>query len=688
MAMRKTMTILLLTGALVIGIGLGQQQDRAEVDLQAAIRMETVEGNLTGAIEQYKAIAALPGAGRATVATALLRMGQCYEKLGKAEARAAYERLVRDYADQTGAAAEARSRLAVLAGTGGAPGETMMTTRRVWAGADITGRVSADGRILSFTDWKAGNLAIRDLATGATRLLTEDGSLSASGGFAEPSMPSPDGKSVAFSWNTDRSRNLCLVELDGSKPRVLRAAKDGVQHCIPLAWSPDNRHVLAEFVKIDGSRDMMLVAVSDGSAKLLKSAGKDISPGGAFSPDGRFIAWTTKEGLSLFDLQTGGESPLISDRSNPRVLGWAPDGKHILFSSERSRSADAWLIAVAGGKAQGEPVFIKKNWGGLPMGFTRSGAFYYGINNNVWDIQIAELDPAGGSVSLPQQAFRRGNTRAPDWSPDGRSLAAVVSDEPSKAVIIRSMDTGEERELRIGDWTIDMGGLRWTPDGKAVVVPASAPGKGENLIRIDVQTGQVTSQMPLPALAGWPRFEFSRDGNVIFYVKPNVPPAGNASHLVSHDLRTGQEKIVIERAGAIWGTVSPDGRQVVTTVNSDKSWSLFIMPAAGGETRELFTVDKEKETPFLGSPAWTSDGRYVAFLKAVKGKDGQWPQQWQLCRVAAEGGEPQRIGLIPARQLQGVRLHPDGRRVAITDVKVDLEVWVMENFLPPAKAVK
>jgi len=446
--------------------------------------------------------------------------------------------------------------------------------------------------------------------------------------------------------------------------------------------------VLAEFVKIDGSRDMMLVAVSDGSAKLLKSAGKDISPGGAFSPDGRFIAWTTKEGLSLFDLQTGGESPLISDRSNPRVLGWAPDGKHILFSSERSRSADAWLIAVAGGKAQGEPVFIKKNWGGLPMGFTRSGAFYYGINNNVWDIQIAELDPAGGSVSLPQQAFRRGNTRAPDWSPDGRSLAAVVSDEPSKAVIIRSMDTGEERELRIGDWTIDMGGLRWTPDGKAVVVPASAPGKGENLIRIDVQTGQVTSQMPLPALAGWPRFEFSRDGNVIFYVKPNVPPAGNASHLVSHDLRTGQEKIVIERAGAIWGTVSPDGRQVVTTVNSDKSWSLFIMPAAGGETRELFTVDKEKETPFLGSPAWTSDGRYVAFLKAVKGKDGQWPQQWQLCRVAAEGGEPQRIGLIPARQLQGVRLHPDGRRVAITDVKVDLEVWVMENFLPPAKAVK
>jgi hypothetical protein len=44
------------------------------------------------------------------------------------------------------------------------------------------------------------------------------------------------------------------------------------------------------------------------------------------------------------------------------------------------------------------------------------------------------------------------------------------------------------------------------------------------------------------------------------------------------------------------------------------------------------------------------------------------------------------MGLIVARQLVGLGLHPDGRRVAISDVKVDLEVWVMENFLPKAAA--
>ena len=132
--MRKILTILLISGTLAIGLGWGQQKDQAEVDLQAAIRMETVEGNLKGAIEQYKKIAALPGAGRATVATALLRMGQCHEKLGNTEARAAYERLVRDYADQAGVAAEARSRLAALAGAAGASGSSTLAVRRVWAG--------------------------------------------------------------------------------------------------------------------------------------------------------------------------------------------------------------------------------------------------------------------------------------------------------------------------------------------------------------------------------------------------------------------------------------------------------------------------------------------------------------------------------------------------------------------------
>jgi Tol biopolymer transport system component len=679
----------LLCAALSAGYLASQAKDnQAEVALQAAIKTETVDGDLRGAIEQYKRIAALPGAGRATVATALLRMGQCHEKLGDEdlrEARKAYEQVVREYADQAAVAAEARTKLAALAGAGGAAGSPTLTVRRVRAG-DIQGQVSPGGRFLSFTDWgEGGNLAIYDLASGQSRLLTDDGSLADAVGYAEYSVPSPDGRSVAYAW-FGATYDLRVVGLDGSKPRVLRAGGGGIVHQYPLAWSPDSKHVLAEIRKADGTRDMMLVAVADGSAKLLKAMGKNPSPGGVFSPDGRYIAWAATEGISLFELQKGTESLLLPDRSNPKVLGWAPDGKHILFSSERSGSPDAWLVAVADGKVQDEPVFVKKNWGNRAMGFTRTGAFYYGVNNAVGDFQIVEIDPVSGNVvSPPQSGSRRGNTWFPGWSRDGRSLAYILAREEGRTVIVRSLDTGEEREYELGERTIGMGAsLRWLPDGKGIAVPAFEPGKGETLVRIDVQTGRITNLMPLPAAYGFPRFNFSPDGRTLLYVDMN------AGRLLAHDLQSGQETVIIEKQGLLHGMMSPDGRRLLLSVAENNAAVLIVMPAAGGEDRELVRIGGKEEAPYWGSPWWTPDGRYVSFMKAVEGdaKVRNEGRTWQLWRIPAEGGEPQRLGLVVGRQIGGLRPHPDGRRLATTDFKVSLETWVMENFLPPAKVIK
>ena len=668
-----------------------QKSQSADVLFGAALHQEEVEGNLEAAIASYKKLLVEFPGNRLLAAQAQLHIGMCYEKLGEAQAknaRSAFELVVREYGDQAAVAAEARAKLAALAGAGGASGSSTLAVRRVWSGADVTGKVSPDGRFLSFTDWgSGGNVAIRDLATGESRRLTNTGSLTGPGGFAEPSVPSPDSKNVAYAWvnSSNGSADLCVVGLDGSKPRVLRAAGDGVRGHIPLAWSPDSRHLLAEFEKTDGTRDMMLVAVADGSTKLLKAMGKGRSPGGVFSPDGRYIAWATREGLSLFELQTGTELPLIPDGSNHSVLGWAPDGRHILFSSERSGSADAWLVAVAGGKALGEPVFVKKDWGFLPMGFTRSGAFYYAVNNNVGDVKIAEIDPVSGNVvSPPQSASQRGNTWAPAWSPDGRFLAYILAREPNRTVIVRSLDTGEEREFEVGERTIGMGAsLHWLPDGKAVAVPAFEPGKGESLARVDVQTGQVTTLIALPSGSGFPQFDL--DGNTVYYVKPPAIPGGNAGRVVARDLKSGQEVDIIAKPGLFRCIVSPDSRRLLIGVNEKGTLILSVMPAAGGEAQELLRIGGEKDVPFWGTPWWTPDGRYIAFLKGVKGKT---PDEWQLWRVAAEGGEPQRMGLTVGRQMGGLRPHPDGRRLATTDFKVNLEVWVMENFLPPSKIAK
>lgn len=102
-----------------------QQRDRAEVALRAAIEKETVDGDLKAAIEQYKKIAAQPGVSRNVAATALLHLGQCYEKLGQADARKTYERLLRDFGDQAEIVKQARERLSAM---GMPPASTRGTT--------------------------------------------------------------------------------------------------------------------------------------------------------------------------------------------------------------------------------------------------------------------------------------------------------------------------------------------------------------------------------------------------------------------------------------------------------------------------------------------------------------------------------------------------------------------------------
>jgi len=663
---------------------------RAEVALQAAIKIETIDGDLKAAIEAYRKVVATYESDRAVAAKALIHVGQCYEKLGAAEvkeAQKAYERVVREFGDQVAETAAARARLVGLAGTAGAAGGSTMTVRRVWTGAEVDamGQVSQDGRFMSFTDWATGDLAIHDLATGQNRRLTDKGTWAASEEFAEFSVPSPDGRQIACNWyNSNGSYDLRIIGLDGSKPRILRTAGEGVVDLYLMAWSPDGRHLLAVSQKADGAHDMLMVAVTDGSARLLKALGEgDRSPGGAFSPDGRYIGWAVKDGLSLVELQTGKEYPLVRDLTQPNVLGWAPDGKHLLFSSDRSGSTDMWLIAVADGKAAGEPELVKKGYGGNALGFTRAGAFYYGVSNLVRDVHVAELDTENGRVVTPPQPVSSrwvGITRSPDWSPDGRFLAYVRNPTPNDSVVvIRSTSTGEERDLHVGKMRIGLS-LRWAPDGKAVVVPGFESGKGWNLMRVDVQSGQATSVMPLPP-SGNQRFDLSPDGRTIFYVKLRNAPNISQIQLLARDLQSGRETEVIQKAGLNWVSVSPDGQRLLIGAQEDKSLVWRIMPATGGDARLVVRIDAEEANYRVGA-SWTPDGRHVIFTKGQRGIATRNVQVW---RVAVEGGEPQRLGLT-VDELWWLRLHPDGRRVAIGTWKTSVEVWAMENFLPKAAA--
>src|SRR6266487_122002 len=87
------------------------QPRNSDAALGAARHLEEAEGNYPAAIEAYKRFVTQYGKNRALAAKALIRMAECHQRLGNAEARVIYERVLREYSDQKDAVCAAKARL-------------------------------------------------------------------------------------------------------------------------------------------------------------------------------------------------------------------------------------------------------------------------------------------------------------------------------------------------------------------------------------------------------------------------------------------------------------------------------------------------------------------------------------------------------------------------------------------------
>jgi Tol biopolymer transport system component len=676
-----------------------QKSQSADVLLGAALHQEEVEGNLEAAIETYKKLLAEFPGNRPLAAQAQLHLGFCYEKLGEAqtkEARAAYERVVHDFADQAEQVQAARARLAALAGTPSRTAGTEMTIRRVWSGpgVDVTGSPSPDGRYLSIMDPDSGDLAIWEIASGQKRRLTNKGSWSTAEMVLDSTW-SPDGKKIAFAWLTkDMAPELRIIGSDGSEPRTLAAAW-------PLDWSPDGRSILAIVAKNNVPERIALVSVADGSLTTLGTAEKKIlSWTASYSADGKHIVYdlpqqkgSRERDVFMMSIDGKQDIPLVKHPADDQLLGWLPGSDTVLFASDRTGTQDAWALHVVDGKPQGEPVLVRKDIGQIsPMGFSDRGSFYYNLGVSVVDVFEGSLDLAKGTVvDPPKKIIQRvaGTNYSAEWSPDGKYLAYVSERQAGSAskssyiLCVRSDQTGEEREVPLpieSFWR-----MHWSADSRAVFA-AMSDKANQGLFKIDIQTGKQT----LLAGSGWSEsliknFAVSPDGKSVYYA--HFQWTKKLVTIIRHDLETGQEKEIYRKAappdiGAV--TISPDGKYLsFSTADSiaNRGHVIRIVPTVGGETRDLLQGILETFT----NHAWTPDGKTILFIKRAASAKGEKRELWQ---IPFAGGEPQKINMGMELELRDMQLHPDGRRIVFTSGKKSNEIWVMENFLPAMKVAK
>jgi Tol biopolymer transport system component len=692
-----------------------QRGNDAETLLGQGLHLED-EGDCKEAIRIYERVLQQKDAARNVAARASLHIAYCQERLGSRDARATYEALLERYPEQLDVAAQANARVAVL--TAQRPGAGM-TRRHVWT--EDPGRpalllaASPEGQYLAFAaltrDFK---LILRDLVNHVERPFPmhpdEDGT---PGGLAAFSR---DGSRLVYSWRyPDGHFGLWRIGFDGSKesgPTLVRDFRwDGqpggrYRLVSPTDWSPDGVYILAWIEREEGpgrfTRQIALIDTRDRSIRIITSEEGQSHGAARLSPDGMFLAYSTP-GVKPGDDETnivvastakGAARRVFADPAPGRLVGWSPDGKYVLFESDRTGATGLYAVPVANGAAEGTPVLLTPNFTSLPgSGINAAGQVFYQVAEGPrtirGDIKVAAYDfTAERFIEGPVVGVKRfvGRNSGADWSPDGQYLVNL-SARSETVLVVHSADTGEViRELRSG-LVLEPGSPwpRWTADSEAIAVPATGADTRQGIYRVDAQTGQASPLVLARQGETLNGPAFSPDAKTLVYNRILAPPPGpgrgspqGVRVIMERDLGTGDEREIM-RGNLSAVLFSPDGRHFTTVRNDPDACAVLLVPAAGGEPKELMRANAPCR---LWVEFWAPDSRSVFVADTPEPLEEFW-------RVSVDGGNRHKVRLDQKMGLS-VRVHPDGRRLAYS-VEADqprTELWVLENVLAPLTAKK
>src|SRR3954471_589500 len=241
-----------------------------------------------------------------------------------------------------------------------------------------------------------------------------------------------------------------------------------------------------------------------------------------WSPDGKWLAYIDVRALSLWLVRpdgTGRKLLLPSSRLRSFGLSWSPDGKDIAIVSPGpatfSQSGNCanlalYSVPVAGGK----PVLVSRPRHGIGCGVAwspRGGEIAYGDGGEV----LGVISRNGGRPRL----LVTSGVGAPQWSPDGRKLAAPTvmhrgggSDRYHEITAVDA--DGRDRHV-VTDHAYTEYPFAWSPDSRQILY-GREDRQGIYVIGADGRDNRLVTRRA-PPQAGWGALAWSPTGASIAY---------------------------------------------------------------------------------------------------------------------------------------------------------------------------
>jgi Tol biopolymer transport system component len=348
--------------------------------------------------------------------------------------------------------------------------------RELWSRGSVllqSPRWSADGQriavLISGAQNSPNSIAVVDVASGASRL-----------------YPAPSGYVLSNTVWDGTGNGLIVAEgvgvtaiQRGAPGHMFRLdARSGryrplgwVENCpVVIDLLPDGRLVMSSLVARQNLIETTLDARNLVDARQLTSGmAMDRQP--VYSPDGRTVMFSSNRGgtLDLWELsvESGEMHRVTDDPEDDWDPLYGPDGQSIFWCSGRSGAFEIWTARRDGSAprqvsrdsldAENPCVTPDNRW------VLYSSA--HPAKAGLWRVPVAGGD---GELLLP------GSTLIPDLSPDGRHLS-VITDVGTLSAKLSVYDLQERRllsapvPLHVTPGTVQLGRSRITPDGSAVV---------------------------------------------------------------------------------------------------------------------------------------------------------------------------------------------------------------------------